>query len=177
MTGAKEYAKALFLLSEEEGESESVLSELEMLSELIKENSEYSKLLDTPALSKDERLKLIDEAFGTFGQNLLNLIKILAESRSVRIIPKLKEEFSILFCESRGILHAEAITAVPLTEEQTVAMGKKLEGITGKKVIIKNVIDKSTLGGVMLRYGGVQLDGSVKTRLDKFEQALTAAVI
>ena len=57
MTGAKEYAKALFLLSEEEGESESVLSELEMLSELIKENSEYSKLLDTPALSKDERLK------------------------------------------------------------------------------------------------------------------------
>ena len=58
-----------------------------------------------------------------------------------------------------------------------MAMVKKLEGITGKKVIIKNVIDKSTLGGVMLRYGGVQLDGSVKTRLDKFEQALTAAVI
>ncbi len=177
MTGAKEYAKALFLLSEEEGVSEKMLSELDMLSALMAENPEYSKLLDTPALSKEERLKLIDEAFCSFEQNLLNLVKILAESRSVRIIPKLKEEFSLLFCESRGIIHAEAVTAIPLTEEQTAVMVKKLEGITGKKVIIKNTIDKSTLGGVVLRYGGVQLDGSVKTRLDKFEQALTAAVI
>jgi F0F1-type ATP synthase delta subunit len=48
---------------------------------------------------------------------------------------------------------------------------------TGKKVILKNKIDKATLGGVILRYGGVQLDGSVKTRLDKFEEALTETVI
>jgi F-type H+-transporting ATPase subunit delta len=177
MTGAKEYAKALFLLSEEEGESEGVFSELEMLSELMTKNPEYPKLLDTPALSKEERLKLIDEAFGSFGQNLLNLIKILAESRSVRIIPKLKDEYATLFFESRGILHAEAITAIPINDEQNAALVKKLENITGKKVIIKNIVDKATLGGVVLRYGGVQLDGSVKTRLDKFEQALTAAVI
>lgn len=177
MIGAKEYAKALFLLSEEEGSSDRILDELNMLSSLMEENPEYSRLLDTPALPKEERLGLVNEALSSLDENLLNLVKILAESRATGLVPSLRNEFFALFCESRGILHAEAITAIPMTEEQSAAIVKKLEGLTGKKVVIKNTIDPSTLGGVVLRYGGVQLDGSVKTRLDKFEQALTSAVI
>ena len=73
MIGAKEYAKALFLLSEEEGSSERILDELNMLSSLMEENPEYSKLLDTPALPKEERLGLVNEALSSLDENLLNL--------------------------------------------------------------------------------------------------------
>ena len=177
MTGAKEYAKALFLLTEEEKTTESALDELSFISELMKENPEYPRLLDTPALSKEERLSLIDEAFSSFGERILSLLKILAEARLAHIVPELKKEYYTLFCNARGILHAEAITAVPMSDSQLEAMTLRLEKETGKRVILKNTVDKATLGGVMLRYGGVQLDGSVKTRLNKFEKALTETVI
>ena len=119
MTGAGEYGRALFLLCEEEKSTERVLDELDALSELLKQNPTYTKLLDTPAVVKDERLALIDEAFSAFDENLKNLIKILAEARCTHLLPEVREAFDAEYCEARGILHAEAITAVPLTEEQT----------------------------------------------------------
>lgn len=177
MTGAKEYAKALFLLTEEENTTESALGELSALADIMSDSPEYSRLLDTPALPKEERLSLIDEALSSFDERLLSLIKILAEARLTRIVPELCREYYALYREARGILDAEAITAIPMSASQLEAMKQKLEAETGKKVILKNTVDKSTLGGVMLRYEGVQLDGSVKTRLDKFEEALTETVI
>ena len=53
----------------------------------------------------------------------------------------------------------------------------KLSAMTGKKIILKNTISPEILGGVKLRYSGIQLDGSVKTRLDKFEASLKNTVI
>lgn len=177
MNGAKEYANALFLLTEEEGTTETVLEELSAIAGIMRENQEYSRLLDTPALSKEERLSLIDEALSSFDERLTNLIKILSESRLARIIPHMQKEYYSLYCNARGIIHAEAVTAIPMSESQLLNMKKRLENETGKQVVLKNTQDKSILGGVVLRYGGVQLDGSVKTRLDKFEEALSKTVI
>ena len=177
MTGVGEYGHALFLLSEEEGVTERVLEELSALDKLLSENPTYTKLLDTPAVTKEERLALIDEAFSSFDGNLKNLIKILAEARSTHLLPEVCKAFADAYYEAREILHAEAITAVALTEAQSAALCEKLAAKTGKKVILKNNIDSSILGGVILRYGGVQLDGSVKTSLDKFEEALTETVL
>ena len=86
-------------------------------------------------------------------------------------------EYYALYDESRGILRVEAVTAIPLSDSQRDAMTKKLSLSLRKTVILTNTVDKSTLGGVTLRYSGVQLDGSVKTRLDKFEAALKNTVI
>ena len=54
MIDAKEYGKALFLLTEEDGTTAAVAGELEALREILRENPRYEKLLDTPALGKDE---------------------------------------------------------------------------------------------------------------------------
>ena len=85
------------------------------------------------------------------------------------------------FCEdydrTRGIERVEAVTAIAMSEEQLAAMKAKLEKITGKTIVIKSTVDPSILGGVKLRYMGVQLDGSVKTKLDSFSEALSNTVI
>ena len=108
---------------------------------------------------------------------LLNLIKILIEKRDMRYFSKVASEYYSLYDTSRGILRVEAVTAIPLTDSQRDAMTKKLSSSLNKTVILTNAVDKSTLGGVKIRYSGVQLDGSVKTRLDKFESALKNSVI
>ncbi len=177
MAYGQEYARALFELSEESNSTDTVLSDIKVLTELFGSEPDYVKLLGTPAISKAERLALIDEAFSSIDENLKNLIKILSEKRLVSEFSDIAASFSVLYDASRGIEHVEAVTAVPMSEEQISRLSEKLSQITGKKAIVRNTVSPEILGGVKLRYGGKQLDGSIKTRLDKIEQSLKNTVI
>ncbi len=177
MTQLNDYGKALFMLTEERGTTDSVLSDIGMAEELFESNPDYVKLLDTPALTKFERLALVDEAFSSFDEDVKSLIKILCEKHSVHAFSDVRRSFSSLYNTSRGIEHVEAVTAVPMTDEQITRMSENLASATGKKIILKNTVSPEILGGVKLRYSGIQLDSSVRTRLEKFEASLKNTVI
>lgn len=177
MTEANEYGKALFLITEEDGQSDKILADVRTAESILSGNPEYVKLLSSPAVPKSERIELVDKAFSCLDVSLCNLIKILVEKHAIHLFDKVAKAYYGLYDESRGILRVEAITAVALTEGQSAAMTEKLSKSLGKTVVLKNTVDRSILGGVKLRYSGVQLDGSVRTRLDKFEEALKNTVI
>ncbi len=177
MTAGKEYGRALFMLAEESLSTDEVFASVTAADEIFKSNPKYVKLLDTPAITKSEKLSLVDEAFYSLDESVRNLIKILCERHSVFTFSEVKKAFSELYDASRGIEHVEAVTAVAMTEAQLLKMAERLSAMTGKKIIIKNTVSPEILGGVKLRYSGKQLDGSVKTRLDAFEKSLKNTVI
>ena len=177
MTAHEEYAKALFMLSEEMNESEGVLDEVEICAAAIAENPAYSNLADTPALSVPEKCGLIKEAFASVSQNVRNLLLILCEHHSVKLFPAIAKEYRRLYNEVRGIISAEVISASPLSDEQMKRLTEKLGSLTGKKIILNNIVDSAILGGIKLRYLGVQLDGSLKARLDNIEKRLKNAIV
>ena len=174
---AKNYGDALFMLAKELDEIDIVKNDFDTLNIVVEENSEYLKLLDTPSLSREERVKLVDAAFGTLNKNLVNLIKILAERRLVYLVSKIRQAYMLAYDEHYNIERVEAISAIPLSSEQLNKLQLKLEKVTGKQIIVTNTIDSSILGGMKLRYLGIQLDGSIKTKLDKFEKSLKDLVI
>ncbi len=177
MTEANEYGKALFMITEEESLSDKMLTDVRTAESIFKDNPDYIKLLSSPAIPKSERIELVDKAFSCLDINLCNLIKILVEKHAIHLFGKVAREYYGLYDESRGILRVEAITAVALTNEQHERMTEKLSKSLNKTVVLTNTVNRSILGGVTLRYSGVQIDGSVKTRLDKFEEALKNTVI
>ena len=177
MIDAREYGKALFLLSEEEGTTELALGDIRLVKEAMSKHPTYETLLDTPALPVETKLGLIDEAFATINANVKNLLKILCEKHATHDMPKVANVFEALYDEARGNLRVEAITAIPMTKKQLAAMQNKLELQTGKHIFIENIVDASILGGVTLRYGGVQIDGSVKARLESLEKSLKGLVV
>ena len=129
--------------------------------------------LDSLKVSNEE----IDEAFSSLDTNLVNFMKILSERREAHSIPGVAKEYLALYDTSRGIERVTAVTAIAMTDTQTKAMTEKLEKITGKKIIITNILEPAMLGGVKIRYSGKQLDGSLKTRLEDFENRLKNIVI
>ena len=177
MTEAKGYGGALFELAEESGRTEAILGDLKTAQLAFMENPKYKTLLDTPALSKEERLALIDAAFSGADEYVLNVIKMLCEKRNVHLFGAVVDDFCSLYDEARGIERVEAVTAVAMTDGQKNAMASKLEAIMGKTVVLTNKLDPSIIGGVVLRYSGVQLDGSIKTRLDEFKKNLSNIVM
>lgn len=177
MINRNEYAKALFSLCEEEGITDAVFEQLGFASEIMKENPEYVKLLDTPTVKACEKAALIDEAFGGFEVYFLNFLKLLCEKREMCALCDCKKEFTRLYFNSRGIVECEAVTAVSMTEKQLASLKDKLEGITKKKVLLKNSVDPGILGGVKVRMEDIQLDGSIKSRLDKLKASLENAIV
>ena len=177
LSGIKAYGEALFSLTEELGETEKVLSDVDTLKAVFKATPEYLKMLDSPALAREERLGLIDASLSSLNTNLVNLTKLLAEKRLCHTLPKVLDHFVRTYEVSRGIERVEVVSAVLLTDAQKAKLKKKLEGITKKQIIISYTHDPSLLGGMKLRYMGIQLDGSVKTKLDGFEKRLSELVI
>ena len=177
MTEANEYGKALFLITEEDGVSDKMLTDVKVAENIFHTNPDYVKLLSSPAVPQPERIELVDKAFSCLDVSLCNLIKILVEKHAIHLFDKVAKAYYDLYDESRGIVRVEAVTAIALTDAQSEALAAKLSTSLGKTIVIKNTIDKNILGGVKLRYSGIQLDGSVKTRLDKFEEAIKATVI
>ncbi len=176
-SGILAYGEALFSLAEELGETESVRSDAEALMAVINASPEYLKMLDSPALSREERLALIDGSLSSLNKSLVNTAKLLTKRRLAHTVPKVLEQFEKSYEKSRGIERVEVISAVPLSESQKARLTAKLEGITKKQIIITGTHDPALLGGMKLRYMGLELDGSVKTKLDRFEKSLSELVI
>lgn len=175
MTAAeKEYGGALFALASEENLLDEVAQGLRAALAAIRGNPEYLKLVENPAMKKDERLALLDGAFrGNVHPYVLNFLKILCERGMLASLPGCCDEYRDSLYEARGILPVTAWTAAPLDEKQTKALTEKLEKTTGKQVLLTCRTDASLLGGVRLSYAGRELDGTVKGRLDKLREILT----
>ena len=119
MASSKQYGKALFEITEELGVTERVLAEISAAASLFSASPDYPKLLDTPAVPKEERVELVEQALGSLDENLVNLIKILSEQHSTYLLPKISAEYSALYDESRGIERAEAVSAIPMSATRT----------------------------------------------------------
>lgn len=177
MTGTSEYGRALFMLACEEGALEEVKNDVLTVKTVLSDNPEYRNLLDTPAISKEEKLSLADKAFSGLHYSVSNLVKILSERHAVHTFGEVWATYLALYNEHMGIEEVEAVTAVPMSDGQLDALVAKLAAETGKKIIIRNTVDPTILGGVKLRYSGKQIDGSVRTRLDAFGEALKNTIV
>ena len=70
-----------------------------------------------------------------------------------------------------------AVSAVPMNKEQIAALSQKLAKKTGKTVFLENEVDPSILGGLRLRYAGIQIDASLRTKLDALEKQIAGMIL
>ena len=68
-------------------------------------------------------------------------------------------------------------SAVKLSETQMEALKAKLEKLSGKKVYLVHKTDASVLGGLRGELEGVQLDGTVQSRISGISKKLNEMVV
>ena len=171
------YADALFMAALEADAAESIYTDINAVTEAIRNAPEYISLIDTPVLDRDEKHGLAERAFMGIHPLLLNLIKLLGDKSMFYRLEKIAVAYSKLYDAHNNILRGEAISARPLTSEQLSALTQKLCDKYGKRVILTNTVDPDILGGIRLDIAGTQLDGSLRRRLCDVEKTLKNTVI
>ena len=172
------YGDALYNLALEEGLTDTVMSELEVLLQCFQQTPEYLRLLSSPTISKQERCQILDDSFrGKVHIYVLNFLKILTEKGYMRHFSDCRKAYEESYNLDNGILPVTAYTAVALSREQADKLTAKLTRITGKRIKLISRIDPDVLGGVRLDYDGKRLDDTVSHRLDAIRDMLNNTVL
>jgi len=171
---AKNYARALFDLAIDENKVEEIGEEVEAVAKILESDKSFYEFFVTPLVSKREKLDLIEKAFGgRVSKNTENFFKVLIENGRGNEFLGISSQYNKMQLEYFNMIEAVAFTVQPITELQRKALVEKLEKETGKKVILKNTIDKSLLGGMLIKIGEKEIDGTVLNRLKNLQAAIT----
>lgn len=175
---SKTYSEALFEVALEENKVELFLEELEFIVDTFKTYPDFYELFKSPRIKVDEKKKIIEEVFSDkLSSEMNNFLKIVLDKRRGYYIEHIKSEYENLYNDHKGIIKAVATTAVALSEEEQNSLKERLEEITGKNIKLTNKVDKSLIGGVLVKLGDKVIDGTVKARLDDLKEDLAKIIV
>ncbi|UWD49384.1 F0F1 ATP synthase subunit delta [Clostridioides difficile] len=175
---ANRYAEALFQLGEEENSTDILFKELEKVVDMMtKVSKDFYKVLKSPLVSKSEKKNLVEIIFDKeVSSNIKNFLKVLVDKDRIAFLEDIELAYKDLLNKKNNITDGIAISAIPMSETDIKELEVKLSNKYNKNVTIENVVDKTILGGVLVRIGNEQIDGTVKTRLDKMKEKLSEVI-
>ncbi len=173
MTGdiGKLYAQALFELSLEADSVEEVYKDVNQCRKIFDGNPDLVRLLNSPVILREEKQEVIDKIFGREG-TVRDFICLVTDKNRIAYFGKMTDEFNAHYNKHNNIVEMTVVTSVALKPEIKQKLLKKLEEKSGKTVKLKEEIDPSILGGIILRMGNSQIDNSVKGRLEAVAKQL-----
>ena len=175
---ARVYGGSLYDLAAEEKLDGQIMEQMIAVRQIFRENPGYLKLLGEPAIPEEERLKMIEEAFGGQAERyLVNFLKLLCERKILREFAGCCEEFRRRYNTDHGIVEAVVTGAVKLKDDQMEALSAKLEKVSGKKIHLTQKTDPTVLAGLRVEMEGRQLDGTVQGRISDITKKLNEVVV
>lgn len=171
------YGNALFELALEEGKLDSLYDEAATLISILKENEELIKLLSHPQVSKDEKKNIVTKTFdGRVSDELTGLIAMVVEKGHVSQLIAILTYFVKQVKKEKNIGVATVASAVELSETQKKAIEQRLIETTAYETMeIEYSVDKSLIGGLVIRIEDRVVDSSIKTKLENMSRALANA--
>jgi F-type H+-transporting ATPase subunit delta len=178
-TIARPYAKALFELALEHKALESWAAVLHLLTEVVKDKQMH-QLLDHPDMSQSMLVELLLEVVGQQLKDKAELdsvkqaLLVMAQSRRLPLIPEICRQYDDYCAEYTKSCSAVVYTSIRLSEEQLKKLEAGLHKKLQKTVQLTQVEDPSLLGGARIQIGDMVIDGSLRGRVQRLYQALSA---
>ena len=171
---AKVYGDALFAAAVEAGRMDDMYDEVHELLKILKDNEDLQKMLDNPKVIREEKESVIENIFrGRISDEIVELMKLMITKGRYGQIESVFEYYIGLVKEEKKIGIAHVTTALELTDGQKEEIVKKLLETTAYKTFeMSYAVDKSLIGGMVIRIGDRVVDSSIKTKLYELSKDL-----
>lgn len=164
------YAKAILDTAHEKGQAAEVNNDMLAIAKALKESAELDAFVQSPTTASEAKEGALQEVFASSNAVTKGLFKLLGENKRFDILANVASEYSRLFEEMNGVEVAEVTTAVAMDAELEGKVLSQILTLTNKKVVIKNVVDPSLIGGFIIRIGDKQYNASVAGRLQSLKR-------
>ncbi|MDR7869479.1 MAG: ATP synthase F1 subunit delta [Tissierellaceae bacterium] len=167
------YATSIFEVSLELNKVEEFYRELKSIKDTFRFDEKLFRIFIHPRISKDEKKSIVNALFtNRISQEVFNFLYIIIDKRREQKIYQIIEEYKNLYDVHQNIVDAVAITAVPMDEDSLKRLQLVLENKLSKKVRLKNELDKSIIGGVLLKINNKVIDKTFISQLKSMKDLI-----
>ena len=172
---SKVYGDAYVSVVSEKNNLIDALEEIKSVKNILLENVEIIELLDSPKMDDEEKIDFIKGIFENHisVDSMGFLLTIIEKKRQAELLPILDY---VIDCVKELLLIGKATvtTALPLDDSKKERIvDELLKSSHYKSLEAEYVVDKSIIGGIVIRIGDRVVDSSVKTRIDKMRKMLS----
>lgn len=170
-TVASRYAKSLLDLSKEQGNLDTVKTDVDGIIALLKSNTELQAVLKNPIINTDKKIDVLKAILeGKVNPLIIAFFQILVTKGRAAIILEIAQEFVREYNIVNGIVKATVTSASPLSAENIAVLESKIAEELNAKVLLTNAVDAGLIGGFVVRVGDRQVDASIAGKLNKLEK-------
>ncbi|HEX2524795.1 MAG TPA: F0F1 ATP synthase subunit delta [Geminicoccus sp.] len=171
---AARYAHAIFELANENGELDRVASDLDQLDLSVAETPDLARLIASPVVSREQHASAVAALANQLNssETTRKFLSVLAAKRRLFALPSIVAAFRTRLAEQRGEVTAEVVSAKELDPKQVASLQDAVNAHTGKTVRLATKVDPSLLGGLVLTLGSLQVDASLKRKLQQLDVAM-----
>lgn len=170
---AKRYAEALFELARERGLLDSVEQDIELVATGIRDNPSFSDFLAHPRIADQEKKQALHNVFGKHISDVTShLLQLLVDKGRLGLLSELVEAYIAMANESRGVSIGTAVTTINLDEAEKTRLESSFTSAVGSRVQLRNKVNPEIQGGIVVRIGDRVFDGSIASKLARFQNQL-----
>ena len=171
-TLARPYAAAVFKRAKEKNATEMWAHSLTFISTVLSDK-DVSFIVANPKVSKQALLTLIlDICQSHIDKEGENFLKLLVHNNRLSLVSTISALFEAYKAEDEGYVDVEVSSAYDFSESAQLKFAETLEKKLSKKVRMNVTVDKSLIGGVLVRAGDQVIDGSIRGQLQHMQKAL-----
>lgn len=175
-SGARVYARSMLELANENGQAETLGAELRGIGEILSANPTFAEMLANPALGAEERKELLVRTFGGKVSPLLaNLLGVLNSRGRAGMLGGVAAAYDVLLDAQLGKVEVDVTVAQRLGDEELEEVRRSVSASLGKNAVVRQHVDESIIGGLILRVQDRLIDASVKQQLQSIRRQLLAS--
>ena len=165
---ARVYAKALYDLALETNSEDAVKADMESIGKLISKSREFSTVLKSPVIKSKKKKAIFSEIFKSQISELsLKFVNLVISHGREQSLATIAVGYNSLYLAKKGILEASVTSAHELSDSVIAQLEKAITKEMGKEIQLETKVNADILGGLILRVGDMQYNGSVASELQR----------
>ena len=173
MSAVSTYAEALFEAARDREELEGTLDDLKEFLVALEESEELSLFFYGTQIPETQKRRAIDGLTEGMTSSMTNFLKVLIDNDRTEVLDEIVLRYEELVKEHLGRVEVDLTTAAELSQEELDKVKSRLGRILdGKEVILKTHVDPELVGGAVFRFGGREIDGSVRGQLSSLRETM-----
>jgi F-type H+-transporting ATPase subunit delta len=171
---SKRYAKALFEAGLEKQKLDQIVQDLVHVQDAFQQSSHLHDFLSHPSTTLDQKRDIMEKLFKKIDPLILHFLYVVLDHSRENLLHEVIDIFHELVNQEKGRAEICVISPFPIGKGEHKKLVAAFQAILGKEIVIKEVeIDTSLLGGVVVKVGDRIFDGSLKTKLQNFQERLS----
>lgn len=170
---ANTYARALFDMASLADAVDATDESMRSVVAAVRGSMDLREALTSTGVPAETKRDVLREIFGASATpEALAMTTLLAERGHIGLLGEVTTAFAAIAEAERGIVVAEVTTAVPLDDALRASVTDKLSASLGRPVSLRERVDATIVGGIIINVAGRVLDGSVSSQLEGVRKAL-----